>query len=325
MATPTPISPPSSPQACVIIAAYNAQSTIARAITSALVQASVSEVVVVDDASTDETAIRARSADDGTSRLKILIQPKNAGPSAARNRAIAESTAPWLTILDADDFYLENRVQTLLNHAENADFIADSMWQVQDTAIDGPRTPLPQPPVPRPSTISFEDFVLSNVTRPGQHRAELGFIKPLMRRSFLQKHALHYQEHMRLGEDFELYARALGLGARMLLLPEHGYVSVVRANSLSGSHTETDLLNLRDCDRHLLKSLPLQPSAKEALRQHFLSLDCRLQWRLLILAVKNKNPTAALATFLRPWPVPMYLLQKLSEQCALRGRKALGL
>jgi succinoglycan biosynthesis protein ExoU len=63
----------------VVIAAWNAAPTIGRAIASALVQPEVAEVIVVDDASADETMAAALAADDG--------------PAAARNRAIAESEA----------------------------------------------------------------------------------------------------------------------------------------------------------------------------------------------------------------------------------------
>jgi succinoglycan biosynthesis protein ExoU len=309
------------PQVCVIIAAYNASATIARAIVSALAQDEVAEVIVVDDASTDATIEAAQAADDGTNRLKILTQPQNAGPSSARNRAIAASASPWLTVLDADDFYLPGRIKGLLAYAADADFVADNMWQVPESNVNAPRRSLLDHPPETPIAISFTDFVASNVTRPGRPRAELGFIKPLMRRSFMDAHHLRYKEHMRLGEDFELYARALGLGAHMLLVPAQGYVSVVRPDSLSGRHTETDLLHLRDCDHGLLKSLPLNATSRRALRRHYLSLDCRLQWRLLILAVKNRRLGAAIHTFIRPWPVPWYLIKQLGLQCWLRSTK----
>lgn len=313
-----------TPRACIIIAAYNAEKTIARAVTSALAQSGVAEVVVVDDASTDNTLAAAQSANDGTNRLKCLRQPKNAGPSAARNRAIAESTSPWLAVLDADDFMEENRIANLLAYADQADFIADNMWQLPENNLNAPRKSLLDPAPTTPIPISFDQFVLSNVSRAKAYRGELGFIKPLMSRAFLEKHGLRYQEHMRLGEDFELYARALGLGARLLLLPAQGYISVVRPNSLSGQHTETDLLNLRNCDEALLSTLSLPESGKNALLAHYRSLDCRLQWRLLILAVKQKNLKAAAATFLRPWPVPLYLMQKLAETAnqRLQGQRA---
>lgn len=300
----------SSTSACIIIAAYNAKTTLARAVRSALAEPEVTEVIVVDDASTDGTIDAARSADDGSDRLKILVQPSNTGPSAARNRAIAESTSAWIGILDADDFFLPGRIAKMLAFQDQADFIADNMLQVDERAPDGMGKSLLDP-LFTPKNITFTDFIVSNITRAGRERGEMGFLKPLMRREFLTRHNLRYRESMRLGEDYELYTRALALGARFIIAPAQGYVSIIRANSLSGKHSETDLLNLRECDRTLLTDLQLTLIEKKALRQHYLSIDCRLQWRLLILAVKSRNIGAALATFLRPYPVPLYLLKQL--------------
>jgi succinoglycan biosynthesis protein ExoU len=142
-----------------------------------------------------------------------------------------------------------------------------------------------------------------------------------MRRAFLDQHSIRYQEHMRLGEDYELYARALAHGARLHLLPEQGYVSVMRANSLSGQHSEQDLLHLRDCDDDLALFPGLSDEDKTALQCHQRSVDCRLQWRLLINAVKAGDVRAGIATFMRPWPVPAYLVNRLAEQAVLRTQK----
>ena len=274
--------------------------------------------MVVDDASTDNTAAIALSCGDGSGRLKVLRQPANAGPSAARNRAIRESSAEWIGILDADDFFLAGRIQSLLNYSAEADLIADDMWQVDEKDINGPRKSLLGKELEQSERIDFSAFVLSNITSSKRERAELGFIKPLIRREFLEKNHLQYQEQMRLGEDFELYAKALAFKARLILIPTRGYVSVVRSNSLSGQHSEADLLNLRNCDIELQKSLTLSHNEKNALRSHYLSVDCRLQWRLLINAVKNRNIIAALSTFLRPYPVPIYLMKQLALQAVLR-------
>ena len=78
-------------EVCVVIPAYNAQATIARAVNSALAQDYVQEVVVCDDASDDDTSSIARLQDDGTGRLSVITLPKNAGPAAARNVAFAAS------------------------------------------------------------------------------------------------------------------------------------------------------------------------------------------------------------------------------------------
>lgn len=303
---------------CIIIAAYNSAGTIARAVHSALLEPEVAEVVVVDDASTDDTIAATRSSDDGSGRLKILKQDVNGGPSVARNRAMEKSSAPWIGILDADDFFLPGRIKQMFACAVEGDMIADGMWQVQDGAMEMQAKSFPDSLPSMPLTIDFRQFVFSNVTRKGQQRRELGFIKPLMRRKFLEDHNIRYQPDMRLGEDFELYARALALGARLILVPAQGYVSVVRAGSLSGTHSEDDLLQLRDCSEKLRNELVLSPNDKLALRQHYLSVDCRLQWRLLINAVKKRNVKAALSTFLRPYPVPFYLMEQLFEQFCIR-------
>ena len=130
---------------------------------------------------------------------------------------------------------------------------------------------------------------------------------------------------MRLGEDFEFYARALALGARFLLVPAQGYVSVIRANSLSGCHTIDDLRRLRDCTESLALLPSLLRADHNALTRFARSVDCRLQWRLLIEAVKSRQLSAAAATFLRPHPVPMYLLGQLLEQAYLRlGRRLIS-
>lgn len=307
----------------ILIPAYNAAATVARAVKSALVEPEAAEVIVVDDASSDATADAARAADDGSGRLKILTQPRNAGPAAARNRALRESTAAWVGILDADDFFLPGRLQRLLALADRADLIADDIGQVDENAVDGPRKSLLGINSAAPRAVGFTEFVSSNVTDRKHPRGELGFIKPIMRRAFLDQHNLRYQENMRLGEDYELYARALALGARLLLAPSQGYVSVMRKNSLSGQHSEDDLRNLRDCDLALGKIPGLTAGDHMALRRHYANTDCRLQWRLLINAVKQRDAPAAFAAFLRPWPVPYYLTARLAEQAVLRAGKKL--
>jgi len=291
---------------CVIIAAYNAEATIARAVRSALAEREAVEVIVVDDASSDNTINIARSFDDGTGRLKILTQPSNTGPASARNRALAESRSSWIAILDADDFFLPGRIQGLLAHANGMDFIADDLWKVNENADEQHRSFLG---ITKPKTVSFSEFVQSNIPKPG--RSEMGFLKPLMRRQFLDEHNIRYQEQLRLGEDYELYARALGSGAKFLLTPAQGYVAVTRQNSLSNRHSAMDLLHFRDCDKALLADLKLTKPERKILRAHYTSVDCRLQWRLLISAVKNKNAIAAFRTFLRPFPVPVYLIRQL--------------
>lgn len=305
----------------IIICAFNAGPTIGRAVESTLLDENIARVVVIDDASSDETRVETIKHANGSSKIIVEALLSNSGPSRARNRGIALSESDWVGILDADDFFLAGRTSALLRYRSQADLVADDIWRVPENQLDGPRTSFLGRTDFEPRMISLEEFILSNVPDKKRPRGELGFLKPIMRRSFLEQHNLRYQEHMRLGEDYELYARALALGAKMLLVPAQGYVAVVRPDSLSGRHTIEDLRNLRDCDVELAKIPGLSNRELKALRKHYLSTDCRLQWRLLIEAVKARSVKTALATFLRPFPVPFYLVSQLTEQAVLRIRR----
>ncbi len=91
----------------VIIPAYNAHTTIAKAIDSVLAQSyPADEIIVVDDGSSDATAEQVASYG---ARVK-LVRQNNQGVSVARNRGAQEANGDWLTFLDADDWYYPNRL-----------------------------------------------------------------------------------------------------------------------------------------------------------------------------------------------------------------------
>lgn len=234
---------------CVIIAARNAADTIGRAVASALAQPEVAEVVVVDDASTDATGTAAQAVDDGTGRLSLLTLAANGGPSLARNRAIAASSAPLIAILDADDYLLPGRFAGLA--ASGFDLAADNMVFVSPERATG-IAPADLPAFPdtfRP--VGATEFVRGNISDGKVRRGELGFLKPVLSRAFLDRHGLRYDETMWLGEDYDLYVRMLLRGATFALTRRVGYVAVERGTSLSGRHRTADLAALEAaCERH---------------------------------------------------------------------------
>ena len=177
-----------------MIAAWRAAATIGRAVASALAQPEAAEVIVVDDASGDDgaTLAAARAADDGTGRLTLLEQPKNAGPAAARNAALKASTAPWIAVLDSDDFMEPGRLARLMALSEQGyDLIADDLLQTPEGQPVSAGKALWFRDNQTPIDISFGFFIDSNITRASRLRRELGFLKPLMRRSFLERRNLN--------------------------------------------------------------------------------------------------------------------------------------
>lgn len=254
------------PDVCVIIAAWNAAATVGAAVASALAEPEVAEVIVVDDASTDNCLDAAIAADDGSGRLVAVRQPARAGPSAARNRGIALSNAPRLAILDSDDLILPGRFAALAT-APEADLVADNILFVDPERGDWP----PKPPPHKSCSftdLSLAEFVLGNIARPNRPRGELGYLKPVMSRAFLDRHGLRYDEGIWLGEDYDLYVRMLLRDARFLLSRRLGYAALSRPTSLSRCHSAADLLKLSQASRrHVEAAAPSHP-ALGALRQH---------------------------------------------------------
>lgn len=100
---------PGNPLVSVVMPAYNAARTVAAAIESVRAQAiDELELIVVDDGSTDATPTVLAGL--SMPRLQVLRQP-NAGPSAARNRAIDAARGRYLAFLDADDVWLPGKLQ----------------------------------------------------------------------------------------------------------------------------------------------------------------------------------------------------------------------
>ncbi|WP_426426056.1 glycosyltransferase [Bradyrhizobium genosp. A] len=105
------------PVVSVVIPAKNAAAYIGETIASALAQADVTEVIVVDDGSTDDTVAIVQAIRDP--RLRLTANDAS-GVSAARNLGARGARGDWLMFLDADDRLRPNAVTTLLTAAKAA-------------------------------------------------------------------------------------------------------------------------------------------------------------------------------------------------------------
>jgi succinoglycan biosynthesis protein ExoU len=311
------------PEVSVIIAARNAEATISRAIRSALREPEVVEIVVVDDASTDGTSDAAVAADDRSGRLSIHQVERNAGPAAARNLAIRRSSAPFIAILDADDCYLQGRFAGLFRDLE-WDLAADNVMFVEERSDRCVFDVRPPHFAPHPRYLTLEEFVHGNISKRGRHRGELGFLKPVIRRGFLDRHGLEYDARLRLGEDFQLYARAMIAGARFKVSRACGYVATVRPDSLSGRHRTEDLKCLADADLALLAMDGLQAGGRKALRRHQTHIRNKYRLRRFLDRKAEQGLAAALGYALAngPWPIAVGVASDKTD--ALARHFALG-
>ncbi|MBI4274305.1 MAG: glycosyltransferase [Rhizobiales bacterium] len=101
------------PSCSVIVPTYNRMHTLPRAVASVLAQDERDfEIIIVDDASTDDTQVWLDAQSDP--RIRVVRSERNLGPSGARNLGLATARAPITAFLDSDDFYRPNRLSVPL-------------------------------------------------------------------------------------------------------------------------------------------------------------------------------------------------------------------
>jgi glycosyltransferase involved in cell wall biosynthesis len=101
------------PDISVVLTTYNRRQSLPRAIGSVLVQDDVDfELIVVDDASTDDTQSYLATLTDP--RIRVLAPGRNVGPSAARNLGVEAARADVVAFLDSDDVYRPRRLKAPL-------------------------------------------------------------------------------------------------------------------------------------------------------------------------------------------------------------------
>lgn len=199
----------------IIIPCYNAARFLAETLESVLAQTVADwELVVVDDGSTDTSAVIARDFAARDKRIRVVGQD-NAGVSTARNNGLAQTdpAADYVIFLDADDLWepdaLETLSQALADHPEASG--ANGLHRTVDAG--GRFLPPEEPayeydrfvvqgkriaPWPRTEPISFAALVYKNcILTPGTL---------LIRRSALEKIDL-FDPKLTHAEDWDVWLR----------------------------------------------------------------------------------------------------------------------
>jgi len=95
----------------VVIPVFNAADYLEKAVDSALQQPQVTEVILVEDGSTDESLSICSALSKKHRRVQLLQHPggQSRGAGASRNLGILNAAEEFVSFLDADDFMLEQR------------------------------------------------------------------------------------------------------------------------------------------------------------------------------------------------------------------------
>ncbi|MDF1880941.1 glycosyltransferase [Sulfurimonas sp. MAG313] len=135
----------------VIIPAFNRVKTLARAIDSVLAQSyKVSEIIVVDDGSSDATSEVAKNYPE-----VLLLRQNNLGVSTARNNGVMMASYEWVAFLDSDDTWHPKKLAfQIAHHKKNLSSLVsytDEVWIRNDKPWPVPKK------FRKPEQLSFEN------------------------------------------------------------------------------------------------------------------------------------------------------------------------
>jgi glycosyltransferase involved in cell wall biosynthesis len=192
-----------TPRLSVIMPAYNVAGYIVDALDSLRRQTFDDfEIVIVDDGSTDATRAvidRFTAAHPDLAPRIVVIGQANAGPSAARNRALDAAQARYVGFLDADDRWQPDKARqhvALLDARPDVDLTFSWFRFVADDGSD-----LQEVYAPRPRVLNGETLLRKNIIHTGTVVA---------RRTAIER-AGRFDPSLSRYEDLDLWLRVAAL------------------------------------------------------------------------------------------------------------------
>lgn len=312
---------PREPRVTVVIPNYNGAETLARAIQSVLCQSlDQIELIIVDDASTDQSWSLIENAADEDIRVRPIRNPRNSGKPVGMNRAIKLARGKWFAVLDADDWYERERLALLVQQAErhDVDLIADNQFLFDAGA--GQLVGTAWPAGANLWELTCDGFLAGSSV---YETFNLGMLKPVVKTGFLRAEQFGYDETARHGHDFLHLLRFFCAGGRAAVsdAPQYYYTQPYGAVSRRWSHIgrrrydfrTTQRVNQELLCRFSQKLTRGQTSALRRRNRQMLSLE---HFHQLKEAIAAHDIAAAAALGLLDPAVLAYVFRRLCE----RGR-----
>ena len=114
----------SGPLVSIIVPVHNAAGSLHRALRSVLSQTLTDyELILVDDCSADESIRILRKYCELDERVRLYSTATNSGPGVARNVGLRSAKGRYIAFLDADDFWIRNKLEQQVRCFEDDEVI----------------------------------------------------------------------------------------------------------------------------------------------------------------------------------------------------------
>lgn len=315
----------SRPCVSVVMANYNGARHLAAAVRSVLTQTLGSiEVLIADDASSDDSLKVIEDAAGSDPRVRVLATTVNGGPGAARNRALEAARGEYIAIFDSDDLMAPDRLERLVCRAkvDRADIVVDNLLVFQDGCAAPWRPFLSGRAWAHPRTITLADYIEAG--RMYSKAPGLGYLKPLFRAELLRDE--RYRHDLRVGEDYDLVLRLLAKGAVMRFQPDTLYRYRKHGSSISHVLRREHIEQMLAADAALDAGLLGQnESVRRAQSLRRRSLQTALNYDQVISSLKARNLVRAAQTCLAdPSVCPLLMMPVKARLRRLVERPAIA-
>lgn len=228
----------------IVIPCFNSSETIEKCLDSVLCQSDFDlpiEIVIVDDASTDDTVDIARSKLEGVPpnvSCKIVINENNSGASVTRNLGITSASGEYILFLDSDDYFHEHKLKILSTSLNSSIkfLFHDFTYSFNDTPFNVDSVQAPQR---LPNHFKYFNLVKNRICTPCV----------IVHRSVVQ----NFDIRLKRMEDLELWTRIMASGTDVHHL---GYPLVELGHELNkGTGLSSNNAAMRTSEREMLKIL----------------------------------------------------------------------
>lgn len=208
-----------NPVVTIIVPVFNAEKTIEKCIKSIINQTLKEiEIVIIDDCSTDNTKTLLEQYKN-ESKIKIIKNNKNEGPSISRNKGINIAKGKYIGFVDSDDYIEPTMFEYMLNKiTKEVDLVCCGRRNIYKT---GTKIILPKKITNNPKKFSST----SNYT-----------CDKLFKKSIINKYNIQFPEKYRYAEDFAFLIKYKYYANKMNVVKEPLYNYVINKNSITKTY-----------------------------------------------------------------------------------------
>lgn len=278
-----------TPTVTILIPVHNRVGYIRDAIDSILAQTFTDfELLIIDDGSTDGSAHAVAAYRDR--RLRLLCNNANLGIPATRNRGIDEARGELLAFLDSDDRARPERLERQVAFLRaQPDYAAVGSWVERMSELGKPS-----------GRIKRKAVTAEQIAAERLFRSCFSNSATMARTAILRRY--RHREHIKLGEDYDLWAR-IAADYKLAALPRvltykrqhrgqstHGQIEEIKAWRLQIYAEQLRLLGIAYSASDLERHFELQRMQKRPKRPDRAYLDWAQEWLQQLRIANARNP-----------------------------------